>query len=156
MLRIGRVVNTHGIKGEIKVLSDFKYKDDVFKEGSILYIDGTKYIIKSYRRHKNFDLIKFDVFDDINDVLFLKGKGVFISRDDYVFSGILNEDLYGKKVYDKNKYIGVLEDIINNNGQELLVIKNDIRKILVPYVDEFVESIDLDIHLNLIEGFYED
>ena len=38
----------------------------------------------------------------------------------------------------------------------LLVIKNDIRKILVPYVDEFVDSIDLDIHLNLIEGFYED
>ncbi|MBR2840868.1 MAG: 16S rRNA processing protein RimM [Bacilli bacterium] len=156
MLKIGRIVNTHGIKGEVRVISDFKYKDDVFKEGNIIYIDGKKYIIKSYRKHKNFDLIKLDGFDDINDVLFLKGKGVFISRDDYVFSGILNEDLYGKKVYDKNKYIGVLEEIINNNGQELLVIKNDSKNILVPYVDEFVESIDLDIRLNLIEGFYED
>jgi hypothetical protein len=59
VLKIGRVVNTHGIKGEVRVISDFKYKDDVFKEGSILYIDGKKYIIKSYRKHKNFDLINY-------------------------------------------------------------------------------------------------
>ena len=37
-IRIGRIVNTHGIKGELKIISDFKYKDRIFKNGFPIYI----------------------------------------------------------------------------------------------------------------------
>ena len=38
---LGKLVNTHGLRGEVKIISDFKYKDIVFKEGNIIYIDNT-------------------------------------------------------------------------------------------------------------------
>ena len=34
---IGKIVNTHGIKGEVRILSDFKYKDRIFKNGFNMY-----------------------------------------------------------------------------------------------------------------------
>ncbi len=153
MLYIGKLVNTHGIKGEVKIISDFKYKEIIFKKGSKIYINDNEYIINSYRKHKNFDMITLNGINDINEVLTLKGKSIYINKEDFIFPGILNEDLYGKKVYDKDQYIGNLEVIEKNGSQELLVIKNNDKTYLVPYVDEFVKEIDESIHLDLIKGF---
>ena len=76
MIYIGKIVNTHGIKGEIRILSNFKYKNEIFKIDNYLYIDNIKYQIKTYRRHKNYDMVTFNNFNNINDVLFLKNKNV--------------------------------------------------------------------------------
>lgn len=156
MIYVGRLVNTHGIKGEVKILSDFKYKDVIFKNGSIFYINGDKYRVVSYRKHKNFDMVMFEGIRDINDVIPLKGSDVYINRDDYVFEGLLNEDLYGKKVYDGDKYIGMLESIEKTLASEILVVVNGDKKYLIPYVDEFVKEMDDDIHLKLIKGFIDE
>ena len=156
MIYIGTLVNTHGIKGEVKVISNFKYKEEVFKEGNIIYINDKEYIINTYRKHQKFDLLTFKEFDSINDVLELKGSKIYIKRDNYTFKGILNEDLYGKKVFDKDNYIGNLKEIIDNKGQELLVIQKDDKTYLVPYVDEFVKEIKEDIKLDLIKGLIDE
>ena len=156
MLYIGKLVNTHGIKGEVKIISDFKYKDTIFKKGSIIYIDNNKYIINSYRKHQKFDMITLMGINNINEAIFLKGKSVYIKKEDYEFEGPLNEDLYGKKVYDKDKYIGVLKDIQKNVNQELLIVENNGKTYLIPYVDEFVKEINEDIHLELIKGFIDE
>ena len=68
---IGKIVNTHGLKGEVRILSSFKYKDRVFKKGIKVYIgkDKIEEKIKSYRYHKIFDMIVMDGYIDINDVL---------------------------------------------------------------------------------------
>ena len=81
---IGKIVNTHGIKGEIRLLSDFKYKDRVFKKGFNIYIgkDKINKVINSYRYHKVFDMITLEGINNINDVLIYKGKNVFVKRDD--------------------------------------------------------------------------
>lgn len=155
MINIGFFANTHGIKGEIKVISDFKYKDIVFKKDSTIYINDKKYIIYSHRVHKSFDLITLDGINNINDIINLKGSNIYIKKEDYTFPSILNEELYGKKVYDKNKYIGRLKNIIKNKSQEILVVENE-KEYLIPYVDEFVKSIDEDIHLELIKGFIDE
>lgn len=152
MLYIGDLVNTHGIKGEVRIISFFKYKDIIFKPNNFLYINNEKLKIKTYRKHKNYDMVTFENYNNINDVLKLKGQKVFIDKTEYTFPGPLNEDLYGKKVYDKDKYIGTLKSIINNNGQEILVVKGK-KEYLIPYVDEFVKNIDDDIQLDLIKGF---
>lgn len=156
MIYIGRLVNTHGIKGEVKILSDFKYKDVIFNNGSIFYINGDRYRVVSYRRHKNFDMVMFEGIHNINDVIPLKGSDIYIDRDDYVFEGYLNEDLYGKKVYDGDRYIGVLESIEKTLASEILVVVNGEKKYLIPFVDEFVKKIDDDIHLKLIKGFIDE
>ena len=58
---IGRMVNTHGLKGEVRILSSFKYKDRVFKVGMKIYIGKDKVCeeITSYRFHKIYDMVTF-------------------------------------------------------------------------------------------------
>ena len=76
-LYIGKIVNTHGIKGEVRILSDFEYKDLVFKVNNKLYLGDQKeeIIINSYRHHKNYEMITFNNITNINDVLkYLKSK----------------------------------------------------------------------------------
>ena len=74
---IGKIVNTHGIKGEVRILSDFLYKDKAFKVGTNIIIDEVTYKITSYRKHKQFDMVTLDGFNDINQVLFLMKKKVY-------------------------------------------------------------------------------
>ena len=83
---IGKIVNTHGLKGEVRILSDFKYKDRVFKIGMKIYIGKNKVCeeINSYRYHKIFDMITMCGYDNIDQILKYKGEYVFISRDDLI------------------------------------------------------------------------
>ena len=155
MLYIGDLVNTHGIKGEVRIISNFKYKEVVFKPNNYIYINGEKIKIKTYRKHKNYDMVTFENYDNINDVLKFKGNKVYIDKKEYTFPGILNEDLYGKKVYDNKKYIGILKNIISNGSGELLVVQGK-KEYLIPYVDEFVKNIGEDIELSLIKGLIDE
>ena len=59
---IGKVVNTHGIKGEIRILSNFEYKDKVFKVNNKLIIGDKTYEIKSHRIHKGYNMFLFLFF----------------------------------------------------------------------------------------------
>ena len=156
MIAIGKVVNTHGIKGEIRIISDFKYKALVFQKGNHLYIDDDNLVINTYRVHKNYDMVTFDGINDINDVLKYKGKKVYIDRNEYVFPDLLNEDLIGANVYGNGELVGVLSSVVKNANQELFVVKNGDKEYLIPNVEAFVKNISLDkIEINVIEGLLE-
>ena len=88
LIYIGKIVNTHGLKGEIRIISDFKYKLDVFKNNNIIYVDDNKYIVKSYRSHKIYDMIILEQIDSIEKAENLKGLNVYINRSDYKFDGL--------------------------------------------------------------------
>ena len=154
---IGRIVNTHGIKGELRIISDFQYKEEVFKPNFILYVGKKRepLTIVSCRKHKNYDMVQFADINDINEALPYKGEDVYINRDDLNIDGYVNEDLIGLEVYSNDKYVGVLINIINNGAHEILVIdKNGVNN-LVPFVDEFINKIDINnkkIYINEIEG----
>ena len=81
---IGDIVNTHGIKGELRILSDFKYKENVFKKNFKIYIGKNKeeQIINTYRKHKMFDMITLVGFTNINEVLKYKKMPVYINKKD--------------------------------------------------------------------------
>ena len=154
---IGDIVNTHGIKGELRIISDFKYKEYVFKKGNIIYIgkDKIKEEINSYRFHKIFDMITITGINNINDVLKYKGKKVFINRNDYEFDGVLDEDLINMEVLVNNKNIGKVKEIMKSPAHPILVVINDKKRILIPYVDEFILNISLEnkkIEVKAIEG----
>jgi len=149
MICLGKLVNTHGLKGEVRIISDFKYKSKVFKKGSHLFINDDELVINTYRVHKDYDMVTFDGVTTIDEVLKYKGKKVYIKKEDYDFDGILNEDLIGLPVYGDGKLIGNVTDIYKNVNQELIVVGD----ILIPYVPAFIKSISKDkIEINVIEG----
>ena len=125
MIYIGKYVNTHGIKGEIRIKSDFKYKDKVFFVGNTLIIGNQEFVINSYRRHKEYDMITLKGITNINQIIDLKGSKVFvfnISLDDGEY---LDSTLIGFKVYMNNIYKGDVLDIkYLNNSKKILVVNN--------------------------------
>lgn len=157
---IGEIVNTHGIKGEVRIISDFKYKKEVFKKDFNLYIgeDKTKLVINTYRIHKNYDMVTFIGINDINDVLDYKGKKVYINRDEIEFSGILDTDIIGLEVI-TDKKIGVVKDIMKTKAHDILVVEENDSRYLIPYIKEFVDKIDLKnkkIYIKEIEGLIDE
>lgn len=153
-IKVGIIVNTHGIKGEVRIISDFEYKDRVFIVDNILYTnDNEELKINSYRRHKNYDMITFNDITDIKDVLKYKGKYVYFDKDKLNLKDneYLDEDLINLDVYFNNKLIGKLDNIELNGNRKLFVINNR----LIPYNNNFIENIDLinnKIVLKNIEG----
>ena len=156
---IGKIVNTHGIKGEIKILSNIDHKDLIFKKDFKIYIGKNKIeeVINSYRHHKVFDMITLFGIDDINDVLKYKNQNVYINKND-VKELVFDEDYIGLDVY-TDKYIGTVVDVLKNVGQDILVIKKENKKYMVPKVDAFIKQIDFSskkIYINEIGGLIDE
>lgn len=138
MLKIGKYVNTHGIKGEIRILSDFSRKDLIFIPNFKIYIGNKEYIIKTYRKHKNYDMVTLEGISNINDIIDLKGSNVYINRDD--IKEFIDEDLYDYKVVYKNKEYEINNILINKSNKILVLIGNK----MVPYVTDFIVRVDTD------------
>ena len=145
---IGKIVNTHGLKGEVRILSSFKYKDRVFKNGMNIYIgkDKINECITSYRYHKIFDMITMDGYNNINDILKYKGEYVFVNKEDIILNEneYLDEDIVGLNVYVDDRLLGKVQKIEKHSVNEILVVKNDEKNYLVPYNFDIIESIDLE------------
>ena len=157
---IGEIVNTHGIKGEVRILSDFDYKKQVFKKGNNIYIgkNKEKLEIASYRVHKNFDMVTFKSITDINDVLGYKGELVYINRDEIKIDGLIDQDYVGLKVVG-NTELGTVSGVVKNKNQKLLVINNNDKHYYIPMVEEFINKVDLDnktITINEIPGLIDE
>ena len=142
LVNIGRIVNTHGIKGELRILSDFRYKDKVFKKGVKLYVGKKKeeFIINTYRHHKVFDMVTFDGYTNINEVLYLKGLNVYVDIDSIDLDGeFYAEKLLGFEAYYEDKLIGTVTEVLNEPASFVIRVN---EKILIPYVDNFIEKIE--------------
>ena len=143
-LYIGKIVNTHGIKGELRIKDNLttKQKEEIFKIGSNLIIDDKTYKITSYRIHKDYDMVTFDGFTNINEVLFLKGKKVYKSRDEINLNNedILDSELITYKVKTTDEKEGSILDIEETgNNYKILRLLIDNNEVLVPYHKDFVK-----------------
>ncbi len=146
---IGKIVNTHGIKGEVRVLSDFEKKELVFKKEMTFYVGELKkeFKVVGYRHHKMFDMVIFDGVHSINDVLEYKGKKVYVKREDLKLlkDDYLYEDLIGFTVYDEDKEIGNVSEVWDSKGNVLLQIKYE-KYYYIPLKSEYIKKIDLENH----------
>lgn len=158
LIKIGKIVNTHGIKGEIRLLSKFPYKDKVFAKDNTIYIDKKyKEVINSYRKHKNFDMITLVGYNNINEVLKYKGKYVYINKEDIILDkdNYLDEELIGLSVIFNNEVKGVITNIERYDKVVLFVIDNG--KYLVPYNNNLIDKIDINnkrIYIKNISGLF--
>jgi len=143
LVYVGKIVNTHGIKGELRILSDFEKKELVFKVGNVIIIDDEEHVIRTYRFHKVFDMITIDELDNINDVLCFVGKNVYVSRDslklknnDYLLS-----DLIGLDVVFNDTVYGIVKDY-SNDVNPLLKVEYD-KNYYIPINSNYIKNVDL-------------
>src|SRR5574344_699933 len=106
-IKIGKIVNTHALKGEVRIISDFEFKNQVFVVGKHLFI-GRLYFeefINSYRIHKQYDMVTFKGIDSINDVIKYKGEPVYVLESDLILNDdeILIEDLLNYEIIFDNR-----------------------------------------------------
>ena len=153
---IGKIVNTHALKGEVRIISNFEYKDRVFKKGIKVYLGQFKdeEEIETYRPHKQFDMVKFVGIDYINDVLKYKGDGVYVDEEilNLKEDEILESELVNMEVYLDNKSIGKIEEYRNDNGNKVIRVNDR----FIPFNKDFISKIDKSskiIHMKNIEVF---
>ncbi len=144
---VGKIVNTHGIKGEIRILSDFEYKDKVFVPKMKLYIGRKKeeVCVKTYRHHKNFEMITMEGYTDINQVLRFKGLYVYVKRTDLSLAEdeYLDQDYIGLGVYYNQQLQGTIIDVRTGAlGKKLFVVDTITKKVLVPFEKELILGLD--------------
>ena len=142
-LYIGKIVNTHGIKGELRIKDNLtkKQREEIFKVGSNLIIDEKSYKITSYRVHKDYDMVTFLGFNNINDVMFLKGKTVYKERSEINLNNedILDSELITYKVKTTENLEGKILDIEKTgNNYKIFRLLIDKKQVLVPYHKDFV------------------
>lgn len=139
---VGKIVNTHGIKGEFRIKSDFELKDRVFVVGNLIIIDGNTYEIMSYRVHKGYDMITIKGFSNINDVLPFKGKNVYINRDTLKLSDneFILDDLIDVSVICNGETLGTVSDY--TNGENPLLVVKAKKDFYIPLKGNFIIKFD--------------
>lgn len=136
MIYVGKYTGTHGLKGEIKILSNFSRKDLVFIPNNIIYINSKPYKILTHRVHKTYNMVTLEGITDIKDIIDLRGSNVYIENIDVPY---LIEDFINYKVIKDKEYS--VKEIIENPKYKILILSN---KEMIPLIDEFIEKIDND------------
>ncbi len=160
-IRVGKIVNTQGLKGHVRVYPD---TDDIrnFEDFEEIFIEGEKnpFQITEVRYKKNLVILKFKGLNHINEIEKYKGKIIYREKTELDEGVYYIEDLIGSKVIDeKHGVIGTLSDVIKNPAHDIYEVKTKGENILIPVVDEFIKEINLDkkeIRVELIEGFIDE
>ena len=157
-LETGKIVNTHGIAGEVKIMP-WADEPEFLLDFDALYIDGKPWEIHSARVHKNCVLVKFEGIADINDAMKLRDKVVCIDREDIELEegAFFLADLYGLEVRDADtgEVLGKIEDVLTPPASNVYVVKGGKQTHMIPAVPEFVIETNVDggyIRVRLIEG----
>ena len=152
----GRIVNTHGINGEVKI-EVWLDSPAFFKTFKRLFINGAEKKILSAREHKQFIIARLEGVEDLNAAMALKGKTVEILRADARMKDgeFFVQDILGFTVVDEDGHtVGKLVDAFETPASMLYVVKGE-REHLIPAVREFILGIDAEkeeIRVHLIEG----
>src|SRR5690625_1800958 len=168
-LNVGKIVNTHGIKGEVRVQSITDKPEERYRPGSKLVIevdndDRIPVTIKSHRKHKNFDLLTFEEYSSINDVESFKNKMLQIDEDllPELEDGVYYESqVIGSDVLDEEgNSIGRLKEILFMPTNDVWVVERpDKKDLLLPFIESVILNVDTEqkeITVHVLEGLDED
>ncbi len=167
-LNVGKIVNTQGIKGDVRVISTTDFREERYKKGNqlnLLLTDGTDLTVEitSHRRHKNFDIVHFKGFDSINDVEKFRDGQLRVAKEDIQE---LSEDEYyyheiiGLKVFTEDQeLLGTITEILSPGANDVWVVQGDKKAHYIPYIEDVVQSVDLDsgsVIIHVLEGLIDD
>ena len=159
ILELGKVVNTHGIRGEVKI-QPWCDDPEIFDELEYIYIDNKKFDIERSRLHKNCVIVKLEQINNINEAELFREKIVTIERE---MLGELPEgtyyiaDLEGLTVKTiDGETLGEIEDVLKTGSNDVYVLKSPSRKpILIPVIDQVVKEVNIEggyVLVELMEG----
>ena len=163
-IEVAKIINVHGIKGTVKIYS-LTSNIDRFNADCIFYIDKEIPVtIKSVRElSSDLALLAFNEYDNINQVLEFKNKGLFIEESNLLE---LPEDEYyiykliGVDVYDQdNKFIGKIKDVLTTLANDVYNIDYNGKNVYIPAVKEFIKDVDIEksiMKVNIIDGMLND
>jgi 16S rRNA processing protein RimM len=164
--KVGKIVNTQGIKGEVRVISTTDFPDERFAKGSVLYLElpETKeekiLTVESHRSHKQFELLKFVDHPTINEVEKYKGGTLKVSAEQ--LSELEEDEFYYYEVIGctvetvDGEEIGEIKEILSPGANDVWVIKrNGNKDLLIPYIEDVVKNVNIKekrITIELLEG----
>ncbi|WP_409340999.1 ribosome maturation factor RimM [Paenibacillus sp. MBLB4367] len=170
LYNVGKVVNTHGIRGELKVISSTDFPDVRFAKGSqLLLVDsatrGTQeVVVESGRQHKNVYILKLSGYQHINEVEKFKGWDIKVTDEHLVE---LEEDEYYyheivgcRVVSEEGREIGTVTEILTTGANDVWVVGREKGKpVLVPVIDDVLLHVDVEqklITIRLLEGMMDE
>ena len=155
---IGKIVNTFGIKGEVKIIP---YTDDMgqFKKMEDIYVNNKVMKIENVRFHKNAVIIKLEGIDNMNDAENLRNATLEILRpkknlptNTYYITDLIGLDVYT----DENNFLGKVKDIYNTGANDIYIVETSNNKeILLPAIKEVIKKVDIEnkkIIVHILKG----
>ncbi|TLS37344.1 ribosome maturation factor RimM [Pseudalkalibacillus caeni] len=167
---VGKIVNTHGVRGEVRVISRTDFPEERYAEGSELYLfqenkqEPVLLTVSSHRKHKQFDLLTFEGHPSINDVEQYKGGLLKVSEDqlaDLEEGEFYYHDIMGLKVVtEEGEEIGKIKEILSPGANDVWVVQRSGggKDVLIPYIESIVKDVDLQsetVTIHLMEGLIE-
>ncbi|WP_100487661.1 ribosome maturation factor RimM [Sporolactobacillus pectinivorans] len=166
---VGKIVNTRGIKGEVKVISMTDFPEERFAKGAVLYVHDEKtssYLplsVTNHSRHKQFDCLTFEHYRSINDIEKYKGASLFIPREqlselkkgDFYYFQIIGLDVFA----DDGAHLGKIVEILSPGANDVWVVRSAGKDILIPYIKDVVKHVDVEnkrVTVHLIPGLIDD
>ena len=155
-LEIGKIVNTHGVRGEVKV-QPWADSPEFLLGFKTLYLDETPVKVRAGRVHKGMVILALEGVEDVNAAMALKNRVLYMRREDARLprgSFFLQDILGAKVVTEAGEELGELADVLDLPGNPVYVVRGA-REILIPAVPEFVLRTDAEngvVTVRLIEG----
>ena len=155
-IEAGRIVNTHGVNGEVKI-EVWLDSPQFMKKCGRIFVGGNPVRIISGREHKGFLLARLEGVDDVNAAMTFTGREISILRADAKLpkGAFFISDIIGASVVTEDgAEIGKLVDVLERPASNIYVVKGETEH-LIPAVPEFIMSTDAEngvITVRLIEG----
>ena len=156
-IEAGEIVNTHGVRGEVKLLPWLDCPEDLL-DFTRCRIGGRDYEIDACRVQNTCNLVKLKGVDTVEAAQALRGKTVEIYREDVPYDVIFAGELIGMEVFSQGEKVGELTQVLDYPGNQVYVVKGA-REYMLPAVKEFVLSTDLEgnrMEVKLLEGMETD
>ena len=142
LIPTGQIVNTHGLKGYVKVMP-WADSPDVLTDFDRFFIDGKEYAVEYAAVQKSMVLLKLKGVDTIDDAAKLRDKEICLSREDTDLEEgtVFIADLIGLPVLADGAEIGKITEVLTPPGNDVYVVKGR-HEYLIPVVKEFVEEVN--------------
>lgn len=149
LFNVGKIVNTHGIKGEVKVASITDFPEQRYKKNNILYLEDESHplTIESVRVHKGMYMLKFAEIKDMTQAELLKNKVLKTTHESNELSDneFYYHDIIGLVVNDKSLgELGKITEIMSPGANDVWVVNSkQYGEVLIPYIPSVVLKVDL-------------
>lgn len=162
---VGKIVNTQGLRGEVRVISSSDFVEERYKKGNDLVLFRDKkepltLVVDSHRKHKNFDLLTFQGYKTINEVEPFRDGILKVTSEnlqnleegEYYYHEIIGLEIFT----DEGQLLGKVNEIISTGANDVWVVKGTAKKpYLIPFIEPVVHTIDLDENratIHVLEG----